>query len=95
MREAFIAAMVVVAGGWLVWIGDQYGTNAQQVARWKLEIADTNRRIAEFTSADNQASTDADALRNEGYEKARSELASAEKCVVTPAMSASFRRIAR
>ena len=93
MKEWFIVGMTIFAGIWLFWLGDQYGTNAMKISAITQELARVNKDIIDFTSADNQAATAADALRMEGYEKARSELATETKCVVTPAMSAAFRRI--
>lgn len=95
MKEWAIVAMVVFAGGWLVWFGDHHGTNAMRLAAIQAELAETNKSILDFTTKDNQAATEADALRSEGYQKALSEILTGEKCLVTPAMAASFGRITR
>lgn len=93
MKEWFIVGMVIVAGGWLVWWGDNHGFSARQLAEIKRQAAATNAKIEGFNARDEQAAIDADVLRSEGYQKALADLSAADKCIVTPAMIRAIGRI--
>ena len=57
------------------------------------EIARLNDRIADYTRRDDQASIDADVLRDQGYQRALADLSAKDRCVVTPGMVSAFGRI--
>lgn len=92
-KNFWIAIAAVAFCGYLVHWGDANGFNAAKVAKIERELADVNSRIAAYTLRDDQAAVDADLLRSEGYHKALSELGTADKCLVTPAMVRAFERI--
>lgn len=95
MRELVIGSIIVTLciaiAGW----GDMHGFNAAKVRKIEAELAHVNARIKEFTLRDEQAAIDDEALRNEGYQKALSELGSADKCIVTPAMVRAIERVSQ
>lgn len=93
MKEWFIVGMVIFAGGWLVWWGDNHGSSARQLAEIRRQAAATEARVDGFTTADEKSAAEIDKLRAEGYDKAIADLASSEKCVATPAMVRAFSRI--
>ncbi len=93
MKEWVIVGMVIFAGGWLVWWGDNHGFSAHALAKIRAEHAAATARIEGFTQRDDQAAIDADVLRSQGYQKALADLTSADKCIATPAMIRAFGRI--
>lgn len=94
-KHLWAAIAAVAFCGYLIHWGDANGFNARRVKQIERELADVNSRIAGYTQRDDQAAIDAELLRSEGYHKALSELSTADKCLVTPAMVRAFERITR
>lgn len=94
-KELWIAIGAVSLAGYFIHWGNAHGPNAARVAAIQRELDSVNAKVAAYNQRDDQAATDAEVLRSEGYHKALAELGTADKCIVTPAMLRAFERVSR
>lgn len=93
LKHFWIGVGVLMICGYLIHWGDTHGLNAARVASIQRELDEVNQKVAAYNLKEEQAAVDLEVARSDGYHKALSELATTDRCTVTPSIAAAIGRL--